>query len=62
MSNQPIDAVGDIRKQVEATGGMVGEILPIARWVQLNGVFTPEQLRRLAKAIEKSWNGRGNKN
>jgi hypothetical protein len=55
---QPIDVVGDIRKQVENLGGTVGEILPVARWIQLNGVFTPEQLRSLAKAVEKSWNNR----
>jgi len=59
MSNvveiEPVSPVDDVRKQVEALGGTVGEILPIARWVQLNGVFTPEHLRTLATEIEKSW-------
>jgi hypothetical protein len=55
---QPVDVVGEIRTQVENLGGTVGEILPVARWIQLTGVFTPEQLRSLAKAVEKSWNNR----
>ncbi len=55
---EPVNAVDQIRMDVEKLGGSVGAIVPNARWVQLDGVFTPEQLRRLAKAIEKEWKDR----
>lgn len=55
---EPVNAVDEIRKDVERLGGSVGPIQPNARWVQLDGIFTPEQLRRLAKAVEKGWKDR----
>jgi len=47
--------VDDIRKEVERLNGSVGEIIPVARWVELNGPFTPEQLRELADIVEDTY-------
>jgi hypothetical protein len=55
---EPVNAIDQIRTDVERLGGSVGVIAPNARWVQLDGVFTPEQLKRLAKEVERKWKDR----
>lgn len=39
-------------------GGYVKEILPRANWVEMHGMFTPEQLRAFADEVERRFNFR----
>lgn len=50
-----LNNVDEVRKQVEGLGGSVGVPTPMANWIELHGVFTPDQLRKLAKAVEKQY-------
>jgi hypothetical protein len=50
-----IPDVEQIRKEVENFGGTVGNITPMANWVELHGIFTPKQLKDLAQAVESQY-------
>lgn len=52
------ETVEEVRTYVERLGGCVGPLQPNARWINLEGVFTPEQLRLLADAIEEAFKDR----
>lgn len=42
-------------------GGYVKDILPRANWLEIHGMFTPEQLRAFADEIERRFNHRRTK-
>ena len=44
-----------IRATVESLGGSVGTPTPMANWIELHGVFTPQQLRTIAEEIENQY-------
>ena len=52
---EPINAIAEIRQELERLGGSVGPVRSNARWIELHGPFTPEQLRRIAKGVEKAY-------
>jgi len=47
--------IDQIRATVESLGGSVGTPTPMANWIELHGVFTPEQLRTIAAEIENQY-------
>ena len=58
LNMEPINAIEEIRKDVERLGGSIGDIRSTAKWVELHGPFTPEQLRRIAKEVDKKFKDR----
>lgn len=55
---KPYSTLETIREDVSRVGGTVGELNPMAQWVELHGMFTPDHLRKLAKLIEKQYGGK----
>lgn len=49
-------SIEEVRSQVENMGGSVSDPTPMANWIEIHGAFTPAQLRKLAKAVEKNFN------
>ena len=47
--------IEEVRNEVAKMGGTVSDPLPMANWIEMHGVFTPDQLRKLAKTVEKKY-------